>query len=268
MNLRSTLYAGIVTHRRLRPRPHRLRYRVFWMLLDLDEIGRLPQRLRLFSHNRFNALSFFDADHGDGSGRPLRHQVEDHLRAAGLAPDGGAIRLFCMPRVFGFGFNPLSVYFCYQRDGSLAAILYEVHNTFRERHSYLIPVERDAGAAGVAGAPGVVIDQHCRKGFYVSPFMDMEMSYTFRVAVPDQRVMIAIRAADQDGLLLAAALTGERSALTDLALLRALATHPLLTLKVIGAIHWHALRLLLKGLKLQPRPLPPAAAVTVVNTEG
>jgi len=96
----------------------------------------------------------------------------------------------------------------------------------------------------------------------------MEMSYTFRVAVPDQRVMIAIRAADQDGLLLAAALTGQRIALTDLALLRALATHPLLTLKVIGAIHWHALRLLLKGLKLRPRPRPPATAVTVVNTEG
>ena len=268
MNLRSALYAGVVTHRRLRPRLHRLRYRVFWMLLDLDEIGRLPRRLRLFSHNRFNALSFFDADHGDGSGRPLRDQVEGHLRAAGLATDGGAIRLFCMPRIFGYGFNPLSVYFCYQRDGSLAAILYEVHNTFRERHSYLIPVERDVGAAGVAGAPGAVIDQHCRKDFYVSPFMDMDMNYTFRVAVPDQRVMIAIRAADQDGLLLAAALTGERRALTDLALLRALATHPLLTLKVVGAIHWHALRLLLKGLKLRPRPLPPAAPITVVNTEG
>jgi hypothetical protein len=259
MSLRSTLYAGIVTHRRLRPRPHRLRYRVFWMLFDIDEIGRLPRSLRLFSHNRFKALSFFDADHGDGSGRPLRDQVEDHLRAAGLAPDGGAIRLFCMPRVFGFGFNPLSVYFCYQRDGSLAAILYEVHNTFRERHAYLIPVDRTAGA---------VIDQHCRKGFYVSPFMDMDMSYTFRVAVPDQRVMVAIRAADHEGLLLAAALTGERMALTDAALLRALATHPLLTLKVIGAIHWHALRLLLKGLKLRPRPRPPAAPVTVVSAEG
>jgi hypothetical protein len=237
------------------------------MLLDLDEIDELPRRWRLFSRNRFNAVSFFDADHGDGCGRRLCDQVEDHLRGAGIATDGGAIRLFCMPRVFGFGFNPLSVYFCYQRDGSLAAILYEVHNMFRERHSYLIPVERDIGAGlGVTGAPGAVIDQHCRKGFYVSPFMDMEMSYTFRVAVPDQRVMIAIRAADQDGLLLAAALTGERSALTDVALLRALATHPLLTLKVIGAIHWHALRLLLKGLK--PRPLPPASPVTVVNTEG
>ncbi len=270
MNLRSTLYAGIVTHRRVRPRPHRLRYRVFWMLFDIDEIGRLPQNLRLFSHNRFNALSFFDADHGDGSGRLLRDQVEGHLRAAGLEPDGGAMRLFCMPRIFGYGFNPLSVYFCYQRDGSLAALLYEVHNTFRERHAYLIPVERDAGPKGVAGAPGpgAVIEQHCRKGFYVSPFMDMDMNYTFRVAVPDQRIMVAIRAADGDGLLLAAALTGERIALTDGALLRALATHPLLTLKVVGAIHWHALRLLLKGLKLRPRPLPPAAAVTIVNTEG
>ena len=259
MSLRSTLYAGTVTHRRVRPRPHRLRYRVFWMLLDLDEIDRLPASLRLFSHNRFNALSFFDADHGDGSGRPLRDQVEGHLRAAGLATDGGAIRLFCMPRIFGYGFNPLSVYFCYQRDGSLAAILYEVHNTFRERHAYLIPVDREAGT---------VIDQRCRKRFYVSPFMDMDMNYRFRVALPDQRIAVAIRAADQDGLLLAAALSGDRVAMTDATLARLLATHPLLTLKVIGAIHWHALRMVLKGFRLRPRPRPPAAPVTVVNAQG
>ena len=265
MTLRSTLYAGIVTHRRVRPRPHRLRYRVFWMLLDLDEIEQLPRRLRLFAHNCFNTVSFFDTDHGDGSARPLRAQVEDHLKSAGIATDGGPIRLFCMPRLFGYGFNPLSVYFCYQRDGSLAAILYEVHNTFRERHSYLIPVDRDAG---VADAPGAVIEQHCRKGFYVSPFMDMAMNYSFRVALPNQRVMVAVRAADADGPVLAAALTGERIALSDAALLRALLAHPLLTLKVVGAIHWHALRLLLKGLKLRPRPLPPAAPVTVVNSEG
>jgi DUF1365 family protein len=224
---------------------------------DRGEIGRLPRRLRLFSHNRFNALSFFDADHGDGSGRPLRDQVEGHLRAASLATDGGAIRLFCMPRVFGYGFNPLSVYFCYQRDGSLAAILYEVHNTLRERHAYLIPVDR---------AAGTVVDQHCRKGFYVSPFMDMDMNYRFRVAEPDQRIAVAIRAADQDGLLLAAALSGDRVAMTDATLLRVLATHPLL--KVIGAIHWHALRMVLKGFRLRPRPGPPAAPVTVVNTQG
>ena len=259
MTLHSIPYAGTVMHPRVRPRAHRLRYRVFWMLLDLDEIENLPHRLRLFSHNRFNAVSFFDKDHGDGSGRPLRPQVEAHLKDAGIDIDGGSIRLFCMPRVFGYGFNPLSVYFCHRSDSTLAAILYEVHNTFKQRHSYLIPVDSAAGA---------VFEQQCRKLFYVSPFMDMDMNYSFRVAVPDQRVMVAIRAADKDGLLLAAALTGERIALTDAALLRALATHPLLTLKVIAAIHWHALRLLLKGLKLRPRPRPPAAPVTVVNAEG
>jgi uncharacterized protein len=259
----SGLYAGTVMHRRLRPKPHRLRYRVFWMLLDLDEIARLPQTLRLFSHNRFNAVSFYDRDHGDGGARPLREQVEGHLRTAGIAPDGGPIRLFCMPRIFGYGFNPLSVYFCHRRDGTLAALLYEVHNTFRQRHSYLIPIERTAEVRA-----GATIDQHCRKGFYVSPFMDMDLRYAFRVVVPDDKVVVAIRTADRDGPVLAAALSGDRLALTDTALLRVLVNYPLLTLKVIGAIHWHALKMVLRGFELRPRPRPPDAPMTVVNRES
>jgi uncharacterized protein len=256
MTLRSTLYAGSVMHRRVRPRAHRLRYRVFWTLLDLDEIESLPRHLRLFSHNRFNAVSFFDKDHGDGSGRPLRTQVEEQLKLVGVE-SGGTIKLLCMPRVFGYGFNPLSVYFCYQTDGALAAIFYEVHNTFRQRHWYLIRVDCVAGP---------VVDQRCNKLFYVSPFMDMDMSYTFRVALPDERIALAIRAADKDGLLLVAALSGNRRPLTDGALLRLLAIYPLLTLKVMAAIHWHALRLLLKGMRLRARPNPPNVPVTVVNT--
>jgi DUF1365 family protein len=244
MSLRSCLYSGTVMHRRLRPKPHRLRYRVAWMLLDLDEIAQLPRRLRLFSYNRRNAVSFFDKDHGDGSGRPLRQQVEAHLRGAGIAPDGGPIRLLCMPRIFGFGFNPLSVYFCHRRDGTLAAVLYEVHNTFRQRHSYLIPVDPTADIQA------------------------MDLRYAFRVVVPDDRVAVAIRTADSDGLVLAAALSGDRLALTDAALLRILVVHPLLTLKVIGAIHWHALKMVLKGFRLRPRPRPPATPVTVVHAEG
>jgi DUF1365 family protein len=263
MTLRSCLYSGKVMHRRLRPKPHRLRYRVAWMLLDLDEITALPQKLRLFSYNGFNAVSFFDRDHGDGSGRPLRPQVEAHLRDAGITPDGGPIRLLCMPRMFGYGFNPLSVYFCHRRDGALAAILYEVHNTFRQRHSYLIPVDPAAGIAA-----GATIDQQCRKGFYVSPFMDMDLHYAFRVVVPDSRVAVAIRTADRDGLVLAAALSGDRLALTDAALLRLLVAYPLLTLRVIGAIHWHALKMVLKGFRLRQRPCPPTAPVTVVGTRS
>ncbi|MGE0564960.1 MAG: DUF1365 domain-containing protein [Pseudolabrys sp.] len=258
MSLSSRLYFGSVVHRRLRPHPHRLRYRVFWMLLDLDEIAALPRRLRLFAHNRFSALSFHDRDHGDGSGRPLRAQVEEHLTRAGIAA-GGQILLLCMPRVFGYGFNPLSVYFCHGRDGALAAILYEVHNTFGERHSYLAPVAPEGGAA---------VEHNCSKRFYVSPFMDMDLSYAFRVQPPGEKVSIAIRTSDRAGPVLTAALAGEAAPLGDARLLAALLSYPLLTLKVIGAIHWHALRMWLKGHRLRPRPSAPDNSVTVVHNPG
>src|SRR5262249_48726005 len=130
----SAIYAGTVMHQRLRPRRHRLRYRVFSLLLDLDELDEVAARLRLLSRNRFNLFSFFDRDHGDGRREPLRMQIERRLAAAAIAPDGGAIRLLAMPRVLGYVFNPLSVYFCYRRTGVLAAVVYEVNNTFGERH--------------------------------------------------------------------------------------------------------------------------------------
>jgi DUF1365 family protein len=138
-------------------------------------------------------------------------------------------------------------------------VLYEVHNTFGERHGYLIRVEPGAGA---------VIDQHCQKVFYVSPFMDMEMQYAFRVGVPDERVSVAIDTSDSHGRVLTAALSGKRTALTDAALLHVLATHPAVTLKVIAAIHWQALRMLFKGFKPRPRPRPPGNSVTVVSAKS
>jgi uncharacterized protein len=259
MTANSALYLGSVVHRRLRPKRHYLRYAAFWMLLDLDEIGDLDRRLILFSRGRFNAMSFFDTDHGEQTREPLRRQVERHLTAAGIAADGGAIRLLCMPRIFGYGFNPLSIYFCYRRDGALAALLYEVRNTFGERHSYLIAVEQTGGGAGGA------IRQSCDKCFYVSPFMDMRMRYQFRVVPPERDVSVAISAGDAQGPTIVASLAGRREALTDAALLRLLLRVPFLTLKVMAAIHWHALRMWLKGFALKPRPAKPAWPVTTVR---
>ncbi len=175
MTANSALFIGAVIHRRLRPRQHYLRHSAFWMLLDLEELDALHRRLRLFSRDRFNAVSFHDTDHGEQTREPLRSQVERHLLAAGISLDGGAIRLLCMPRIFGYGFNPLSIYFCHRRDGALVALLYEVRNTFGERHRYLIPV----GASDDA-----VIRQSCDKCFYVSPFLDMSLRYDFRVVPP------------------------------------------------------------------------------------
>ena len=244
-------------HRRSRPRPHRLRYRVFFLLLDLDEIPSLCARLRFFSHRRFNLFGFHERDHADGSGGPLRGWVEHHLSHAGIDLAGGPIRLLAMPRVLGYGFNPISVYFCHHRDGALAAILHEVHNTFGERHAYLIPVASTQG-------PGDIL-QSCAKNFHVSPFLAMGMRYDFRIHAPDERLSLAIRAGDAEGPILTAAFVARRQALSDAALLRAFLSTPLLTLKVIAGIHWEASRLWWKGIRPHGKPPPPDRPVTVVS---
>ena len=256
MTQSSCIYVGHVMHHRIRPRIHRLRYRVFWLLLDLDDIDSLSERLRFFSRNWFNLFGFFDRDHGDGSAVPLRAQAETVLRGAGCQPDQVAkIKLLCMPRILGYGFNPLSVYFCYRKDGALEAIIYEVHNTFGERHSYAIP---GCGATSK-------VEQHCNKEFYVSPFLGMDMSYTFDVSLPDAHVSIAIDGKERDERVIAASLSGARTELSDSALLKAFVRHPLLTLKVITAIHWHALLLLLKGFRFHAHKSTDHFSITVAD---
>ncbi len=251
----SALYSGQVMHQRLRPRRHRLYYRLYMLLLDLDDIDACAARLRLFSRGRINLFSFHDRDHGAGTSEPLRAQVERHLADAGLASDGGPIRLLTMPRVLGFAFNPISVYFCYRRDGGLAATLYEVNNTFGQRHSYLLPVTRGSGP---------VIRQATPKRFHVSPFMGMDMDYAFRIVAPASALGIAITGSDAAGAVITAVLTARRQELTDRALLRAFLAMPFVTLKVAAGIGWEAARLWLKGVPVRDRPAPPGEPVTTV----
>jgi DUF1365 family protein len=244
VSLRSSLYVGSVMHRRLRPRLHRFKYRAFWLMLDLDEIETLSRKLRLFSHNASNLFSLRSADHGDGSSISLRAQAEQFLRDAGIHSAPRTISLLCMPRTLGYGFNPLSVYFCRDPQGALTALIYQVHNTFGERHSYVMRVDE----------PGEVIRQGCSKAFFVSPFLGMELDYDFRISVPGERLAVAIGVRDRDGPVLNAVMTGARRPLTDGALLRLALTIPWVTLKVVLAIHWEAVRLWLKGVGLRRRP--------------
>ena len=254
----SGLYPGVVTHTRLKPRRHALAYRIFMLLLDLDELDALDRDLKLFSLTRFNLIAFDPRRHGDGSATPLKAQVEAQLAAAGLA-HGGPIRLMAMPAILGGGFNPISVFYCHRPDGALSAILYEVNNTFGERHSYLIPAE---------DAP--VVKQACDKGFYVSPFMDMDLSYAFRVRPPagvaGEQVQVLVDVDDAEGRVLATGFTATRRELTDRNLVHAWLTHPWMTLGVVAAIHWEALFIWLKGEPIRRRPAKPKWAVTVVGT--
>jgi len=244
MTGRPVLYIGSVMHRRLKPRAHRFRYRGFWILFDLDTLDRPQSKPALLSYNRFNLFSLYDRDHGDGSGSPLRAQIVRKLTEAGIAFPEGTIRLLCMPRTLGYGFNPLSIYYCAHADGTLAAIVYEVHNTFGERHSYVLPAETRGH-----------LHQSCGKAFYVSPFLEMDLRYDFSITPPEDRLALAIRASKHGSPEMIACLAGERRELTNAALLRLFFVMPVVTLKVITAIHWEALRLWLKGLRFTARSL-------------
>jgi uncharacterized protein len=251
MTFHSAIYRGAVIHERIRPKSHRLHYRVFTLLLDLDELPALDTELWPFTYNRRGLVSFHDRDHGPTTGEPLRPWIEARMHAAGVDPDGGPIRLLCYPRICGYVFNPISVYFCYRRDRKLAAILYEVCNTYGDRHTYVFPV---------LDPDRTVIRHGCAKSLFVSPFIGMAADYRFRVAPPSDDVAILVRLSDADGPMLTASFTGARETLTGAALTRALAKFPFLTLKVIGAIHWEGLKMWIKGFPVF-RHTPAGAAV-------
>ena len=251
------LYVGRVTHARMTPRRHAFGYRAFYALLDLDGIDAVASRLRLFSRNRANLFSFHDADHLGADARPLREKADAILAQAGVDLTGGRILLLSMPRLFGFVFNPISVYFCHDAAGTLVCMLYEVNNTFGQRHTYVVPVEGAARAGGL-------VRQTCRKLFYVSPFLDMDLTYAFRLRRPDTHISVGITAARGDVPVIRTLFAGRHEEFTDRAILATLVSHPLMTLKVIGAIHWEALRLWLKGMRVKPRPAAPAVNVSFV----
>jgi DUF1365 family protein len=208
---------------------------VFSLLFDLDEIDSLAASSKLFVRNARAILSFHDKDHGDG--RPLREWIAAKLAEAGLEA-GGPIRVLCYPRLWGYAFNPLSVWFCYRKDETLAATIYEVHNTFGERHSYVLPALKNGQTQ--------TLYQECAKDFYVSPFLSLDCRYRFHIEPPDEQVLIAIHETEAGNPVLTAAFSGTRQPLTDKTLALALLRNPLMTLKVIVAIHFEALRLWLK----------------------
>jgi DUF1365 family protein len=242
----AALYVGDVMHARLKPMGHRFSYRVMSLLIDLDRLADADRQSRLFGVNRAALYSFHEADHGRRDGSSLRAYAQRCAAERGIDLTGGRVLLLCYPRLLGYTFNPLSVYFCYRADGELALLIYEVRNTFGDIHPYVLPVL--SGEISDAG-----VRQQQDKLFYVSPFIEMAMRYHFRVLPPGERVQLRILEADREGPLLAATFNGSRRALNTKELLRAFFALPLVTMKIMAAIHWEALRLWLKGARLVPR---------------
>ncbi|MFN3171332.1 MAG: DUF1365 domain-containing protein [Hyphomicrobiales bacterium] len=245
-----TLYRGLVMHQRMRPKSHRFSYRVYSVLMDLDrqaDIGRLSPAL---SHNRWNLFSVHDKDHGPADGSALRPWADAMLAKGGLETRPAKIMLLCYPRILGAVFNPLSVYYAYDHSDQLVGVIYEVRNTFGERHAYVAKVE--PGQHSPAG-----LRQTRAKLFYVSPLMDMDMRYHFNLKPPGDAITIRILEYDSKGPILSATFHGEAVPVSTRTLFGEALRVPFLTAKVVGAIHYEALRLWLKGIKLRDRPSAP-----------
>ena len=233
--MNSCIYNGEINHTRFKPVKHFLNYKTFSLLIDLDEIEQLDKSISIFSHNRFNIFSFYNKDHGDRDGSCLKKWVISNLKKYKIEGNISKIKILCYPRIFGYVFNPLSIIYCYENE-KLKSIFYEVKNTFNEQHTYIFKIK-----------DGEEIKQKCKKKFYVSPFMDMETFYNFKLINPNQRLSVMIKQTDAEGTVLTATQTGDKKEFNFKQLLINFFRYPLMTLKIISSIHFEALLLWKKG---------------------
>lgn len=245
----SALYDCRIVHRRPAPPRYRFVYRAFYLWLDLGRLDADLAGLRLLSRNRFNLMSFHDRDHGARDGGDLAAWARDRLVDTGVDAEGGRVRLLCMPRILGYGFNPISLYYCDDKAGTLVAVIAEVHNTFGEQHSYVLHND---------GGPLDLTRSHDKsKAFHVSPLLERAGRYRFRLVPPDARMALGIRLLADDGSQrIATALSGHRRRLDDRNLLALFLRIPLMTVKVTLAIHWQALKIWWRGARFHTKPEP------------
>jgi uncharacterized protein len=251
----SSIYTGTVIHKRFKPKIHSFNYKVFSLLIDLSELDLLDKSLKLFSYNKFNIISFYNKDHGQRDGSSLKNWVIDNLEKNHIDTNGIQIKLLCYPRIFGYVFNPLSVFYVYDKNKDLTSILYEVKNTFGEQHTYVFRSEK-----------GQNLIQHvCKKKFHVSPFIEMNCVYFFRLLKPGNKISVVIDQNDKEGKILYTSQDGVKSELNNNTLINVYLKHPLMTFKIILAIHFEAFKLWTKGIKYIRKKIKIKNNITIEN---
>lgn len=243
--MRTCIYKGSVNHTRRRPKQHRLHYRVFSLFIDLNELHSINAENNSLRINRPGLFSFWERDHGKGDPVGLKDWVLSHLAQSGFETDNVSVCLLCYPRILGYVFNPLSVYYCYDRNGLLIASLHEVNNTFGEKHIYVLGRSTSLHKAQY--------QQTAQKNLAVSPFTTMDGTYQFKMNLPNENLHLHIGLHDAEGKVMSASFTGKRRPISDRELFLAFIQYPLMTLKVTLGIHFEALRLWLKGIPLIAR---------------
>ena len=251
----SCIYNGHVIHKRFKPKKHFFKYKVFSLLIDLSEIHLLEKELTLFSYNKFNILSFYDIDHGPRDGSSLVNWVKENMIKNNISTEGISIKLLCYPRIWGYVFNPLSVFFVYDKNSNLITILYEVKNTFGEQHTYIFKLQKT----------DQLIEHTCKKKFHVSPFIEMNCTYFFKILKPGNKISLIIDQYNDEGKLLYASQDGIRVDLNNKNLILSYLKHPLMTFKIIAAIHFEAFKLWIKGIKFVKKKLKIKNNITLEN---
>ena len=233
--MNSCIYNGVIKHQRFKPIKHSLNYKTFSLLVDLDEIETLANSISIFSLNKFNIFSFYNLDHGARDGSPIKEWVLKNIKKFNISNNITNIKLLCYPRIFGYVFNPLSIFYCYENN-DLRAVFYEVKNTFNEQHTYIFKIKNNER-----------IEQKCKKKFYVSPFIDMETYYNFKLLNPKEKLSIFIKQTDGEETVLTATQTGDKKEFSFKQLLINFFKYPLMTIKIISSINYEAFFLWKKG---------------------
>ena len=250
----SNIYIGKVVHKRFKPKEHFFKYNVFSLLIDLDELEIINNEIRIFSYNKFNLISFFDKDHGPRDGSPVKEWVLKNLETINIFNKNVKIKLLCFPRIFGYVFNPLSIFYIYDDELKLISILYEVKNTFGEQHVYIFKTTNEK-----------VIQNNCKKKFHVSPFIEMDCEYFFKILKPDNRLSVVIDQFDKEGKIFFASQDGQAIEFNAKNLINSFLSHPLMSFKIILAIHFEAFRLWIKGVKLIKKKFKIKNNITIEN---